>query len=34
MNQNPKDAAQEQPSVFMSQNIEAYPMEFTGSGGE
>ncbi len=34
MNQNPKDAAPEQPSVFMSQNIEAYPMEFTGSGGE
>jgi uncharacterized membrane protein YjgN (DUF898 family) len=34
MNHNPKDAAPEQPSVFMSQNIEAYPMEFTGSGGE
>ncbi len=34
MNQNPKDAAPEQPSVFMSQNIDAYPMEFTGSGGE
>lgn len=35
MNQKTKDAAvSEQPSVFMSQNIEAYPMEFTGSGGE
>ena len=35
MNRKPQDAAaSEQPSVFMSQNIEAYPMEFTGSGGE
>ncbi|MFN4031800.1 MAG: YjgN family protein [Acidovorax temperans] len=34
MHHNTQGGAAEQPSVFMSQNIEAYPMEFTGSGGE
>ena len=34
MHHNTQGGAAEQPSVFMSQNIEAYPLEFTGSGGE
>lgn len=34
MHHNTQGGAVEQPSVFMSQNIEAYPLEFTGSGGE
>ncbi len=34
MHNNTQGGASEQPSVFMSQNIEAYPMEFTGSGAE